>query len=74
MRGTIRLATGLITDIQPGRTHAPGALDMVGDMLIPGAVDLHTDNLERQVEPAAARAGQAARRFSPTTPTAPPLA
>ena len=51
IQGTIHFAAGAIADIQPGRADAPGALDMDGDTLIPGAVDLHTDNLERQVEP-----------------------
>jgi alpha-D-ribose 1-methylphosphonate 5-triphosphate diphosphatase len=46
-----RHAAGVIADIQPGGTSIAGALDMDGEMLIPGAVDLHTDNLERQVEP-----------------------
>jgi alpha-D-ribose 1-methylphosphonate 5-triphosphate diphosphatase len=49
--GTIVLDGPLITEVQPGRSHAPGALDLDGDYLLPGAVDLHTDNLERQVEP-----------------------
>ena len=30
---------------------SPGALDLDGDYLIPGVVDVHTDNLERQVQP-----------------------
>ena len=33
--------------------HAHDVLDLDGDFLIPGLVDLHTDNLERQVEPRA---------------------
>ncbi len=41
---------GLITDDQPA-AHRPPRTDLDGDYLIPGAVDLHTDNLERQVEP-----------------------
>lgn len=40
-----------ITAIIPGGACPPGALDAQGDFLIPGAVDLHTDNLERQVQP-----------------------
>jgi alpha-D-ribose 1-methylphosphonate 5-triphosphate diphosphatase len=49
--GTLLVDHGRITDIQPGRTAQPGALDLEGDLLVPGAVDLHTDNLERQVQP-----------------------
>lgn len=51
--GTILLREGIIADIQPGRSHLSGAEDMEGDHLIPGIVDLHTDNLERQVLPRA---------------------
>ncbi len=40
-----------IADIQSGRSHAPGAIDLGGDHVIPGVVDVHTDNLERQVQP-----------------------
>jgi alpha-D-ribose 1-methylphosphonate 5-triphosphate diphosphatase len=49
--GTIVLNDGVITDIQPGRS--PAGRDLDGDYLIPGIVDLHTDNLERQVQPRA---------------------
>jgi len=49
--GTVAIRDGLIADIQPGRTTTPGAVDLDGDYLLPGIVDLHTDNLERQVLP-----------------------
>lgn len=49
--GTLVLRDGRIAAVQTGRSSAPGALDMGGDHLIPGAVDVHTDNLERQVLP-----------------------
>jgi len=49
--GTIEVADGRIAGIQPGRSYLPGAIDCDGDLLLPGAVDLHTDNLERQVNP-----------------------
>lgn len=42
---------GRIAEVQPGRSHLPGAHDLEGDHLIPGVVDVHTDNLERQVQP-----------------------
>jgi alpha-D-ribose 1-methylphosphonate 5-triphosphate diphosphatase len=51
LNGTLIVAEGRIADLQPGRSTAQGAIDLDGDILIPGAVDLHTDNLERQVEP-----------------------
>jgi alpha-D-ribose 1-methylphosphonate 5-triphosphate diphosphatase len=54
LQGTITLRAGRIAEIQPGRSTAPGALDMDGDYLMPGVVDVHTDNLERQVQPRSA--------------------
>jgi len=51
--GTLVLRDGLIADIQPGRSQAASAFDLEGDHLIPGIVDVHTDNLERQVLPRA---------------------
>jgi alpha-D-ribose 1-methylphosphonate 5-triphosphate diphosphatase len=49
--GSIVLKNDGIAVIDVGRSDAPGALDMDGDFLIPGVVDVHTDNLERQVQP-----------------------
>jgi alpha-D-ribose 1-methylphosphonate 5-triphosphate diphosphatase len=49
--GSISLRGGTIASIGHGRSDVPGALDMDGDFLIPGVVDVHTDNLERQVQP-----------------------
>jgi alpha-D-ribose 1-methylphosphonate 5-triphosphate diphosphatase len=53
IRGTLITSGDRIADIQPGRSTVPGAIDLDGDFLLPGAVDLHTDNLERQVLPRA---------------------
>ncbi|MBI0535157.1 alpha-D-ribose 1-methylphosphonate 5-triphosphate diphosphatase [Roseomonas sp. KE2513] len=49
--GTVVLRGGLVAEVSPGRSAAPGAEDLSGDYLIPGVVDVHTDNLERQVLP-----------------------
>ena len=49
--GTIVLRDGQITSIQPGTAMSPPAVDLEGDYLVAGMVDLHTDNLERQVQP-----------------------
>ena len=50
--GTVVVEDGVIVDVQPGRrSPAPGAVDLGGDTLMPGIVDVHTDNLERQVQP-----------------------
>jgi alpha-D-ribose 1-methylphosphonate 5-triphosphate diphosphatase len=49
--GTIVVRGQTIAEVQPGRSAASGAIDLDGDFLIPGIVDVHTDNLERQVQP-----------------------
>ncbi|MGX9965253.1 alpha-D-ribose 1-methylphosphonate 5-triphosphate diphosphatase [Roseomonas sp. F4] len=53
LHGTLVIRGDRIAEIQPGRSHAPSAIDLDGDHLIPGIVDVHTDNLERQVQPRA---------------------
>lgn len=51
--GTLVVREGRIVEVQPGRSQASGAIDMDGDHLMPGVIDVHTDNLERQVQPRA---------------------
>ena len=51
LAGTIVLHGSAIAAIDPGRSAEPNALDMDGDYIVPGVVDVHTDNLERQVQP-----------------------
>ena len=51
--GTIAMKGATIVGIDTGNSSLPSAIDMQGDYLIPGIVDLHTDNLERQVQPRA---------------------
>jgi alpha-D-ribose 1-methylphosphonate 5-triphosphate diphosphatase len=51
IHGTIVLDGERIASVETGMSAVPGALDMDGDTLMPGVVDLHTDNLERQVQP-----------------------
>jgi alpha-D-ribose 1-methylphosphonate 5-triphosphate diphosphatase len=53
LHGTIVIRDGRIAEVAPGRSHATTARDLEGDHLIPGVVDVHTDNLERQVQPRA---------------------
>ncbi|WP_284944540.1 alpha-D-ribose 1-methylphosphonate 5-triphosphate diphosphatase [Acidisoma cladoniae] len=51
LNGSLSVSDGHIAAIDPGRSAATGAIDLDGDLLIPGVIDLHTDNLERQVQP-----------------------
>jgi alpha-D-ribose 1-methylphosphonate 5-triphosphate diphosphatase len=51
LRGSLRLAEGRIADIAEGGTIPPGAVDCGGDLVLPGLIELHTDNLERHIEP-----------------------
>lgn len=50
-RATVRVAGGRITGIDSGISSQPGAIDVDGDWLLPGLVEVHTDNLERHVMP-----------------------
>lgn len=49
--GSVVLDGDYIVDVQPGRSHLPGTRDWEGDYLLPGLVELHTDNLEKHMEP-----------------------
>lgn len=51
LRGHVRVVDGCIADVAPGRCTLPGAQDLDGDHLLPGLVEIHTDNLERHVMP-----------------------
>ena len=51
LSGTVVVRNGLIADIGEGAAARAGALDCGGDLLIPGLVELHTDNVERHVMP-----------------------
>ena len=49
--GTVRIENGLIQSVDRGNTAVPGAEDWAGDWLMPGLVELHTDNLEKHLVP-----------------------
>ncbi|MEZ5722449.1 MAG: alpha-D-ribose 1-methylphosphonate 5-triphosphate diphosphatase [Paracoccaceae bacterium] len=51
IHGTVTVNDGHIARVDHGGTAVPGALDLAGDLLIPGLIELHTDNLERHIEP-----------------------
>ncbi len=49
--GTLDLRDGRIAAIDAERSQAPNALDLDGDFLIPGLIEMHTDNLEKHLMP-----------------------
>ena len=49
--GTVVVRDGLIADVAAGRSHAAGAIDLDSDYLVPGLVELHTDNMEKHFSP-----------------------
>ncbi|WP_336096774.1 alpha-D-ribose 1-methylphosphonate 5-triphosphate diphosphatase [Roseovarius sp. CH_XMU1461] len=51
IHGSVTVEAGEITDISSGGTQVTGAHDLDGDYLMPGMVELHTDNLERHIQP-----------------------
>ncbi len=51
LRGQIRLQGGIVADIAAGQGLPAGAIDCGGDLVLPGLIELHTDNLERHLQP-----------------------
>ncbi len=51
MTGAVHIEGGKIVGMTEGDTVPGGATDLGGDYLVPGLVELHTDNLERHIEP-----------------------
>ena len=51
VHGSLCIRDGQIADIAAGGAVPAGALDLEGDLLMPGLIELHTDNLERHIEP-----------------------
>ncbi|HZZ11920.1 MAG TPA: alpha-D-ribose 1-methylphosphonate 5-triphosphate diphosphatase [Paraburkholderia sp.] len=49
--GVLHVEDGVIRDVARGTTSAPEALDWDGDYLLPGLIELHTDNLEKHLAP-----------------------
>jgi alpha-D-ribose 1-methylphosphonate 5-triphosphate diphosphatase len=49
--GTVVVRGGKIADFAAKPSRANGALDLDGDYLLPGLIELHTDNLEKHVAP-----------------------
>lgn len=51
VQGTLAVAGGAIVAVDSGGTSVPEAADLEGDYLLPGLVELHTDNFERHLMP-----------------------
>lgn len=51
VHGTLVFKDGKISEISQGETAQDNAIDCHGDYLSPGLVELHTDNLERHMQP-----------------------
>ncbi|MEM6940231.1 MAG: alpha-D-ribose 1-methylphosphonate 5-triphosphate diphosphatase [Pseudomonadota bacterium] len=51
MRGHVVVQDGVIVEISEGDQVPKGATDCAGDYVMPGLIELHTDNLERHMEP-----------------------
>jgi alpha-D-ribose 1-methylphosphonate 5-triphosphate diphosphatase len=49
--GTLCVRQDRIEDIQTRASHISSAIDLEGDYLLPGFVELHTDNLEKHFSP-----------------------
>ncbi|RBW53092.1 alpha-D-ribose 1-methylphosphonate 5-triphosphate diphosphatase [Ruegeria sp. A3M17] len=49
--GSIRIVGDAIAEVATGATVPAGAIDCEGDYVCPGLVELHTDNLERHIQP-----------------------
>ena len=49
--GSLRVQDGLIEDVNIGPSSVQEALNLDGDYLLPGLIDIHTDNLERHLLP-----------------------
>ncbi len=49
--GTVVVRDGRIVEVGTGRSHAPCAIDLDSDYLVPGLVELHTDNMEKHFSP-----------------------
>jgi len=51
LHGRITLSDGRIAAIEEGADVPAGALDCGADFLMPGLIEVHTDNLERHIQP-----------------------
>jgi len=51
IHGTVVVNDGLITHVEDGNAAHPSSIDLEGDYLLPGLIEMHTDNMEKNLEP-----------------------
>lgn len=51
LTGTVEIANGRIASVERGNTSLPNAQNLDGDYLLPGLIELHTDNMEKSFMP-----------------------
>ena len=51
LTGAVTIEQGVIVEVSEGDSVPAGAVDCAGDFVTPGLVELHTDNVERHIEP-----------------------
>lgn len=51
MFGSLEVTNGVISHMSEGKSHLPGAVDGEGGWLLPGLIELHTDNLDKCFTP-----------------------
>ena len=49
--GTICFNQNMIVSVDQGRSQLPGAIDVEGDYIAPGLIEMHTDNMEKHFVP-----------------------
>jgi len=51
VEGSLLVRDGMIVAVDHGRSAVAGALDCGGDFILPGMIELHTDNLDKHIAP-----------------------
>ncbi len=51
LRGSVCIRDGIVSDISESESRLAESIDLEGDFLCPGLVDLHTDEIERNFSP-----------------------
>lgn len=51
IHGSVHVEDGAIRAIDAGNSASPAVIDLEGDYLLPGLIEMHTDNMEKNLEP-----------------------